>query len=141
MCVRCGKPNDILLHSYWACSDNFNSIDKCVKDSQPLCWEAVHEHAQGSALRFGCVMPRATSVPKPLQIRRGEAMYEIDGPFLEIMRMTGKVGADGAGGALGKFPIIRTVGAGCSVIIFHPTIECLILGKRSCSQKSREGKR
>ena len=56
-------------------------------------------------------MPRASALPRPAKIRRAEAAYFIDGPFLEIMGIAQQVGVDGGGAKLGKTPSLRCVGA------------------------------
>ena len=45
------------------------------------------------------------------------------------MCITGMGGVDGGGGKLARFPGLRAVGAGCSVLAFHPTKKGCILGK------------
>ena len=54
---------------------------------------------------------RTKALPRPLKVRRAEAQYKVWGPFLDLMRISGRVGGDGDGGKLNKHSIIWAVGA------------------------------
>ena len=82
----------------------------------------------------GCVMPGAKAMKRPLKVRRADCNYLIDGPFVEVMRITGEVGVDGDGRVL-SMTVSRCLGAGGSAILFHPSepnrilVECMLYSK------------
>ena len=82
VCLRCGKAEDTLMHSYWSCKDHLNSTAQCVEDTQHLVGLAEQEDAEASAYWLGGILPRANALPRPLKVIRAEAHSRSIGPFL-----------------------------------------------------------